>query len=472
MFEVLSRREGVLVAYLGLIALTLIAQAVAWQVVHTRYGRRLVQGGRRRLFEAFVLGFIFGLAFNLGWQLQLLASSSLLASPGWLRWGNWAVLVIGTLIAQLSRRDVEMLVVALVGALSLPVVDQLPVPAPGLAMFVVPGFLLVRAILMVINQLRELRTGTSALSVQEAIDRLPSGLMFVRPDGTVVLINSQMRTIMAALTGRVHRHGAQFLAAVGTEATAPFEDPDAPVFKLADGSFWMLGRSEVEVAGQTLQQVVATDISLRWGLLGDLRARHRQLEASAWQLQAEIDGLVDASVADELLWARTRVHDVVGQRASALLRLVKGDAQPDRQLVVDIIGGLRAELNATAPRRTPAEELQLLRNVLSQIGVELRGPCCLPEGEGRAAAVVDIVREAVSNAIKHGSATLIDVDCRRGTDEWTLNIWDNGHSAADSIVEGGGLRGMRYRLAELGGELEVVAAPRFTLTATIPWGTP
>lgn len=472
MLELLGSKQPVLLVYLGLLIYASLAQSLAWQLVHTRYGRRLIRGGSRRIFEAAVVVFLLAQLGFLGLQLNYLSWSILGPVPATLRWIGWAAVIAAAIAAQIRRRSVGVVVATLVCTFSLPFLDLVPPPWPGLVGFAVVGFLGVRGTVLGIWHFSALRAGISALSVQEAIDRLPSGLMFVRQDASVVLINTKMRAIMAAVTGAVHRHGADFLTAVEAGATAESVDPENPVFELADGTYWLLTRAEVEVQSERLVEIVATDVSLRWGLVKELRETQELLEASAWQLQAQIDGLADACLADELMWTRIKVHDVIGQRVSALLRLVKDGSQPEREVLVAITAGLGAELDAREPDRTPAEELRLLRTSLDQIGVKLQGPDELPDDQSRAALVVDIVREAVSNAVKHGSATLISADYRQGEEICRLSICNNGYPALHSVVEGGGLKGMRYRLAEVGGQLTVVTAPEFNLIAEIPRSAP
>jgi signal transduction histidine kinase len=57
---------------------------------------------------------------------------------------------------------------------------------------------------------------------------------------------------------------------------------------------------------------------------------------------------------------------------------------------------------------------------------------------------------------------------RRDADAIVVEARDDGQGAPD-LQEGHGLRGMRSRLAELGGELEILAQP-FVINARLPLG--
>ena len=96
-------------------------------------------------------------------------------------------------------------------------------------------------------------------------------------------------------------------------------------------------------------------------------------------------------------------------------------------------------------------------------------------------AIVRIVRELVSNAVRHGGATEISVEggCDGGTIR--MSVRDNGRGfdprSAPGPREGHfGLRGIRERLAAFGGSLQTESAPgagaRFSMTLRTDKGAP
>ena len=72
-----------------------------------------------------------------------------------------------------------------------------------------------------------------------------------------------------------------------------------------------------------------------------------------------------------------------------------------------------------------------------------------------------ISQEAISNAIRHGRATRIDLRVVRDGDRLQLRVLDNGSGmASKSSGDGMGLHTMRYRAKMIGAELEVGSAPQ------------
>ena len=152
-------------------------------------------------------------------------------------------------------------------------------------------------------------------------------------------------------------------------------------------------------------------------------------------------------------------------------------------MVVDalrtVIHGLRPpvldDFGAVAALRQLVDEVRTrcgisIRLRVSGAQVRLSSQCEL--------TVYRVAQEALNNVVRHAQATQARVDLRFG-EHVVLTVTDDGHgipaSRAASVSSDGGLGliGMRERVAQLGGSLEVRAhAPHGTLVrATVP-GTP
>jgi signal transduction histidine kinase len=93
----------------------------------------------------------------------------------------------------------------------------------------------------------------------------------------------------------------------------------------------------------------------------------------------------------------------------------------------------------------------------------------VPDALGRAA--YRIVQEALTNVIWHANAATVTVTLDRRPDSLTITVSDDGQGAAN-VVEGNGIRGMRERAAELGGQLDLTSPGRgagMIVTVVLPW---
>jgi signal transduction histidine kinase len=79
----------------------------------------------------------------------------------------------------------------------------------------------------------------------------------------------------------------------------------------------------------------------------------------------------------------------------------------------------------------------------------------------RSADLLQIIREAVSNALRHGRATAVTIRMHLGDDEIGLLVQDNGMGFSPAIAGDGGhgLRNMKARAQGAGGTLEVISRP-------------
>jgi two-component system sensor histidine kinase DesK len=186
------------------------------------------------------------------------------------------------------------------------------------------------------------------------------------------------------------------------------------------------------------------------------------------------------AVAEERLRFSRDVHDVLGRRLStiavqselAATLAERGDERSAaRMLEVRAVAheALReARELARGYRSTDLDqELEGARSLLRSAGIEVRlAVDGLPEGWRETAAWV--VREAVTNVLRHSSATRVAIEWSAGE----LSVTNDG--VAGAVAEGGsGLAGLRERLAPLGAELSAARdGTSFRVVAALPGDGP
>ncbi|MEP7289185.1 MAG: GAF domain-containing sensor histidine kinase [Chloroflexota bacterium] len=87
-------------------------------------------------------------------------------------------------------------------------------------------------------------------------------------------------------------------------------------------------------------------------------------------------------------------------------------------------------------------------------------------------ALVQIIRETLSNIVRHANATEVYLDLNETGRQLTLVISDNGQGfEPESVSRGSGLQNMRRRVQQLGGSVEIISQPArgTTLTVTLPY---
>lgn len=169
----------------------------------------------------------------------------------------------------------------------------------------------------------------------------------------------------------------------------------------------------------------------------------------------------DRGVAEERRRIARDMHDNIG--AQLLGALHSGDRERKDLMIRETLTDLRDIINnAAKPGLDLDETLADLRletaERLDAVGIALTWQNDIGAAPGLSTsathALRSILREAVSNTIRHSGASTLSVSLSRHRDEARLEIADNGQGFdPDRSVDGHGLSNMRARATGLGGEL-------------------
>ena len=113
--------------------------------------------------------------------------------------------------------------------------------------------------------------------------------------------------------------------------------------------------------------------------------------------------------------------------------------------------------------------LPLAENVPSlDIHMDIEAPLTVDDPE-RAHVMLRCTQEIITNAVRHAGAHNLWICARREKECITMSARDDGRGA-DNFVSGNGLRGMRERLMQHGGNLKIETRPEegFCLYLTLP----
>ncbi len=218
-----------------------------------------------------------------------------------------------------------------------------------------------------------------------------------------------------------------------------------------------------------------------------LRAEADHYKHLAYELQATHMELAAAEHASGVLEERARlsreVHDTIAQGLSSIVllgrTLDKQITEPGAKQILDTIRATASDNLAEARRFVavnagPAEPLprrleELARGAEGRqqaLGQRLTVDLNVEDVPEPAASVIErVVREGLSNIVRHAGATRAVVTVEKLGDVATVDVFDNGRGITGP--EGYGLRGLRARVAEVGGTLSVEGN---VLAASIPLG--
>ena len=221
----------------------------------------------------------------------------------------------------------------------------------------------------------------------------------------------------------------------------------------------------------------------------DLREKVLTLQDTNAQLLRAQDYELRAAALSERTRIAREIHDGVGHLLTRLLLQVKAlqVVHRDEPGVVGDLATLDAGLDEAldSMRRSvhalsdEGEELATSLNLLgSRCGIAAVSVDCSTDVEpppAVARCIVAVVREALTNAARHGEARSARVAVTDYPAFWQVTVDNDGvvPAAGEPAVNGGegaglGLRSMTERVEALGGRVRITPRPRFTVFATIP----
>ncbi|MFC8526087.1 sensor histidine kinase [Nocardia sp. NPDC057227] len=265
--------------------------------------------------------------------------------------------------------------------------------------------------------------------------------------------------------------------------------------EVAGVALLVAGRPDAEAVSDVAMFAVGTVFALVLAVLAGReeagRRRAEELLAELAEAHERLREYADRAVSLATVAERTRlardIHDTVGHHlVVTAIQLEKAaafrDLEPataDRALA-DSRDSTRAALrevrHAVAALRADGSEFELA-GALRALAARLHDPGFAVTlelsadgaalGETTALTLYLVAQEALTNARRHAAATTVTI--RADLDAGAIDIRDDGAGFAPGTVEGNGLRGMRERLACVGGALTVTSGPGGTrLLAEVP----
>jgi signal transduction histidine kinase len=182
----------------------------------------------------------------------------------------------------------------------------------------------------------------------------------------------------------------------------------------------------------------------------------------------------------ERRWIGRELHDAMGHHLAGLSLHLEALAQrevpsPPLDTARALSRRLLDDIESLVTRLERDRGVDLSR-ALAALATEIPNPRVhiaieglAPQEPARAHALLRCCQEIVTNAIKHAGAENLWITLRGNDGRIELCARDDGKGAATSHA-GHGIEGMRRRLAELGGSLEIATGPGggFALRAVVP----
>jgi two-component system, NarL family, sensor kinase len=342
--------------------------------------------------------------------------------------------------------------------------------------------------------------------LQSALDVLPLAIAIVDAEGLTVAVNATRQRYVLETQGRSWLPGTPFIESLDAcDVTEVSTALRASLPALLSGEMQIFERTyEVEFAGQVRVKKLRMArfafgheplLVMTHEDLTNITSAHHEVDVLSQQLLDSQDDerrriarelhdstsqhLVATSLAlNSLKAAQEKASTPLVPRASAALADAVGsvgEAQKEIRLLSFLMHppnferdglavGLRAFINGFS-RRSGLKCTLRVRGLVEGLDLEMER------------SLFRVAQEALINVHRHAGASSAVVSLARVRQDLTLIVRDDGHGAKGSLDGqsddlGVGIPGMRARLRQLGGRLEIVDCPRgLTVKAIVPLTT-
>ena len=296
-------------------------------------------------------------------------------------------------------------------------------------------------------------------AIRQTVDLLPAGICISDKNGTVLLSNLKMNAICRELTGHLLSDANRFTAKIKADG----EEQNGKTFvRLHSGTVCQFEQSILTESGKGYNCLTAIDVTERYRVTEELKAKNAHLQEIRRRMQAVSDLSGDMFVAQEEAAARAALHNQLGQVLLMGRHYLEHPDDTDANLVYITTTQMNAFLLGEY-KEPKNEQNDLLTEVLWMarsicVTVDINGS--LPEQASARTILAHAIQECAANTVKHAHGDRLNVTLG----EHEIVITNNGKPPKGVIAESGGLLSLRRSVEEAGGTMTVQSLPEFMLT--------
>lgn len=322
--------------------------------------------------------------------------------------------------------------------------------------FIVIGavYLFVKAVALLCSSLAKLNNSINYYSLKQALDGLKTAVMF-EDAYNVVYENLAMKNLLEKLKINKNQTSVEIWQnLLARESSKPVDQQNLLVF---------LGEKvySFSIIKQAKTQIYAFDITKEYLTTVEIQNKQAELKIKQQEIVKMIKNLDQIEKQKQVLTLKSKLHDIIGQRLFILHHILDVIDAKDFDLnnIKNMLSTMLEEIDNDEISQAETMQNSII-TAFEMIGFNIVINGQLPKDLKQAKAVVKIIRECATNAIRHANATKLFVDIF----DDKIEIYDNGKFDNNAIVEGTGINGMRLNAAELGCDLSISTQNGFKIT--------
>ncbi len=303
--------------------------------------------------------------------------------------------------------------------------------------------------------------------VKEGIDNLPTGLIFAKTNGVIILANKKMYDIYNIITAEIPQNCYVFWDKLyeENEHIRVLDDSEKPIIVINDELVYTFSMDKFYLNEQELLQLKAIDITQLHSVNLDLVEKNKKLKELREKIISMKNNLENITREEEMIDAKLKIHRSMGTSLSSVRRyLIDKEGDLNKSLKT---WRKSVELLNKDDEFFETNEFDSLVDAANSIGIELEFKGEMPEARFYK-AIIWTARECLINAAIHGQASKMLIGFTESIDAYNIVFSNNGLKPSEEIEDGGGFRAIREVLAEYNGDFEIKLKDDFSLILNLP----
>lgn len=287
-------------------------------------------------------------------------------------------------------------------------------------------------------------------AIKLCADRMHCGICYWRDNGRVIFSNDCMKRLCISLTNKPLLNGNHFRAAL-TDG-----------YLTVDGKAWRFVCRDLMLGGETLHEMIASDVTEEYAKTEILRKDTEELSRINRELQEHRLKIADTVRKQEILQAKVNIHDEMNR---LMLRTVVADCHNKEELASVFSLWKRNALFLCMEAETDKMAVDKIEELAEQMNIRLIWQSELPKSltDKQRELFFSAFGEAIINAAKHAEAETLTVSfCE--TDDDISCTFENDGKVSGNIRFTGGLSNLSLLAKEQDASVTAEADKTFRLT--------
>lgn len=340
---------------------------------------------------------------------------------------------------------------------------------PTWSVILIASALLTFAALCLMLVVRKRLSTLTAMSVKEAISKLPVGLCFYDETGKVLLLNEQVSNDCMELTGEPLYDGNAFWSSVSggkiIDGATVMQSKDSLIVERTGGRVTMCKRIAHDIDGKFVYEIFGIDISREFALKKEKDQKNEELQKMKIRLLKYGEIVSEVTKERENLAARIKVQSNLG---SLIVRTKKELMQGEYDSAA-LISSWNDILSLVFSPDEEQDKFAEADKTATSVGVRIFYDGIRPKKGTHAEKIfASAVFECVTNTVRHADGTELYVTMRESEKEYSITLTNNGTQPKQDIKEGGGISNLRAMTENAGGRITIESVPKFVLSIMVP----